>query len=382
MARQPAAQASLRDRTKDDVYELIRASGAATRSSIAEATGYSPSTVGHAVAKLLAEGRIIESDQAPREPGSGAGRPAKTLHVVSTQALTGAIDFGQSHVGVAVGTNRGELLKEVRRPFEVGERAEEAMAMACRMLQELAAEHSKGRLALVVAGVPAPIDFITGNVCAPTLLPGWTGRAPAKELEDRLAVRVVVENDAFLGACGELQHGAGRLHRDFIYVRASHGIGAAIVLDGRARKGATGLSGEIGHTRIDGRDDPCRCGKFGCLEAVASLDIARRRIADVSSGTARKDLAEVPDADEVFRECGSLLGTVLADVCNALNPSAVVLGGELGQSGQAYIEGVRASIDQFALPAIAAAVEITAAEFGDRAEIRGALTRASQRLTA
>ena len=59
-------------------------------------------------------------------------------------------------------------------------------------------------------------------------------------------------------------------------------------------------------------------------------------------------------------------------MCNALNPDAIVVGGELSTSGEPLLAGIRESIDRYAQPAAAQAVRIQLAELGLRAELMGA----------
>ena len=224
---------SPRDRTREDIYQLIRGSTDLTRSALVELTGLSSSTVGHAVAKLLAEGRIAESDARAKGPGSGSGRPATILNAVASGSPTGAIDFGHSHIRVAVGDDLGNVIDEVVVRLNVDRMAREGMDLASDHLERLRTTHGVGQLASVVAGIPGPVDGVTGLVCSPTILSSWVGVAPARELEARLGVPVRAENDALLGAFGELHSGAGQHHQDFLYVKASHGVGAGLVIGGR-----------------------------------------------------------------------------------------------------------------------------------------------------
>ena len=67
---------SLRERTREDLYQLICAHSNVTRPDLMELTGFSRSTVNHAVGQLLADGRVIEAELVVKGPGSGSGRPA------------------------------------------------------------------------------------------------------------------------------------------------------------------------------------------------------------------------------------------------------------------------------------------------------------------
>jgi predicted NBD/HSP70 family sugar kinase len=71
-------------------------------------------------------------------------------------------------------------------------------------------------------------------------------------------------------------------------------------------------------------------------------------------------------------DAGRAIGRVLADICDLLNPEAIVVGGELAAAGEPLFDAIRQTIDRRALPAAADAVDIRTALLGDRAEVLGA----------
>ena len=83
-------------------------------------------------------------------------------------------------------------------------------------------------------------------------------------------------------------------------------------------------------------------------------------------------------ATRVVNDAGRAIGRVLADLCNALNPEAIVVGGELSEAGEPLLDGIRDSIDRYALPGAAAAVKVVHGELGERAEVLGALALVTQ----
>jgi len=374
-------QFSPRERTREDLYRLIRTSEEITRSDLVEATGLSRSTVNHAISRLLADGLITETEPRTKGPGSGSGRPATKLSAVAVGAHVAGIDFGHNHIYVAVADGLGRTVGEERIELDVDLQASDAMDVAVDLLARLRRTHRIDGLGSVVAGIPGPLDTATGLVQSPTILSSWVGLSPADELGERLGTTVHVENDAVLGAYGELTRGAGRHYANFLYVKASHGIGASLVIGGVPYRGATGIAGEIGHTHLPGQTQMCRCGNRGCLEAVVSVDSIREQIAHThpTLDAATLGLTTVRDAitERILNEAGRTLGGVLADLCNLLNPEAVVVGGELGDAGPSLIEGVQASITRHAQPATAAVLEVVPAALSTSAELVGALQLAA-----
>ena len=381
MIVQSSAHGSLspRDRTREDVYAIIRSSTGVSRSALARATGLSSSTVGHAVARLLAEGRIVEGTLSAMGPGTGSGRRAALLTAVPSTAHVAAIDFGHQHFQVAIGDEVGHIVDELYVAQDVDGSPAAGLDAACAGIEQLCRRHGISTLAGVAVGVPGTVEHATGIIRMTTILSNWSGMSPALEVEHRLGVRAVVDNDANLGALGERHQGAGRQHDDYLYVKASHGVGAAMVLDGRPYRGGTGFAGAIGHAHIEGRPELCRCGSRGCLEAVVSVPSVTEQIFHTRPLPEEKvDLASLTDAvsTRVLNEAGRVLGEAVAGMVNLLNPTALIIGGDLGSSGSAFISGVRSSIKRFAQGPAASACVVLPASLGTRAELVGALVLA------
>jgi predicted NBD/HSP70 family sugar kinase len=195
---------------------------------------------------------------------------------------------------------------------------------------------------------------------------------------------VHVDNDANLGALAEASFGAGRGLSDVVYVRLGSGVGAGLVLAGRLHRGTAGLAGEIGHVQVRPDGAVCRCGNRGCLETIAA-EAALKALLRPARGhdvTRRELLGLVAAGDlgatRVVNDAGLAIGRVLADLCNALNPEAIVVGGELSDAGEPLLGGIREAIDRYALPGAAEAVKVVPGELGERAELLGALALVTQ----
>jgi predicted NBD/HSP70 family sugar kinase len=237
-------------------------------------------------------------------------------------------------------------------------------------------------------GLPGPIDRRTGTVGSAVILPGWAGLRARDTLARRLGLRVEVDNDANLGALAEASFGAGRGLSDIVYVRLGSGLGAGLVIDGRLHHGATGLAGEIGHVQVRADGVVCRCGNRGCLETIAAEGAIRALLRPARGHeVTRREILELVEAGDrgatrVVNDAGQAIGRVLADLCNALNPEAVV-GGELSDAGEPLLGGIRDAIHRYALPGAASVVKVMHGELGERAEVLGALalvTRSTEAL--
>jgi predicted NBD/HSP70 family sugar kinase len=370
---------TLRELNRLRVVDALRRAGTASRSDLARMTGLSRTTVATLVSDLQGRGLIVEQPDARPEP-SGRGRPPVLLRLDASAGAALGLDFGHRHVRVAVADLSSTVLAEHFVELDVDGAPEEALDAAAKLVTSVLAEAGVERSRVFGAGMAlsAPIDSEKG-VVGSTVLPSWAGIQAGEELSRRLEIPVELDNDANLGALAEVSFGAGRGFADVVYVMMSSGIGAGLVLGGRLYHGASGIAGELGHVQVRPDGAVCRCGSRGCLETVAATgallsllgathgaDLTLRDMLDLLSDG---DLA----AKRVVNDAGRAVGRAVADLCNFLNPAAVIVGGDLSLAGDALLDGVREEIDRYALPGAAEAVEVRAGVLGERAEMLGAL---------
>jgi predicted NBD/HSP70 family sugar kinase len=379
MTVEPGTFGTLRELNRLRVVDALRRAGTASRTDLARMTGISRSTVATLVSDLKARGLIVEQAEAPAAP-VGRGRPPVLLRLDAAAGSALGVDFGHRHVRVAVADLSSTVLAERFVEIDVDSAPEDALDAAAELAEGVLADADVERSRVIGAGMAlsAPIDRHKG-VVGSTVLPNWAGIQAGEELSRRLEIPVELDNDANLGALAEVSFGAGRGLADVIYVMMSSGVGAGLVLGGRLYHGATGIAGELGHVQVRAEGAVCRCGSRGCLETVASTgallsllrptlgpDLTQREMLDL---VAAGDLA----ARRVVNDAGRAVGRAVADLCNFLNPAAIVVGGELSVAGDALLDGVREEIDRYSLPGAAQAVEVRAGVLGERAEVLGAL---------
>jgi predicted NBD/HSP70 family sugar kinase len=364
---------------RSQLLGLIRDAGPVSRSELSRAIGLPRSTTTALVAELLREGLIIEAPGRSGGAGSGSGRPATLLSLRKPDGLVAGFDFGHRHIRVAVATGEGELLAEESTQLDVDRQADFALDCAGELLGVVLerAGISRDELRAAAAGIPAPLNNQTGRVGSPTILASWADLDPSQELARRTGLSFRLGNDAAFGALGEMTYGAARDLSDFIYVKASNGIGAALVLNGRLYRGSHGMAGEIGHTQIDPTGAWCRCGNRGCLEATVSIDVVRRQLEPLGLDPLHAEDMEHPVATKVLAESGRTVGVVIANLCNTLNPEAVILGGDLASTGEHFTNGVRDSVRHLAQPGPALDTAVIPTSLQGRAELLGAVACAA-----
>nr|WP_180218687.1 ROK family transcriptional regulator [Streptomyces albus] len=357
------------------VVRAVRMAGSLTQAEIARTTGLSAATVSNIVRELKEAGTVEVT------PTSSGGRRARAVSLSAEAGIVVGVDFGHSHLRVAVGNLAHTVLAEDAEPIDVDASADQGFDRAERLVRRLVAESgiSPGKVIGIGLGVPGPIDIETGVLGSTAILPGWAGTNPRDELAARLGVPVYVDNDANLGALGEQVWGAGRGARDLAYIKVASGVGAGLVINGQIYRGPGGTAGEIGHITLDESGPVCRCGNRGCLETFTAAryvlpllhsshgtDLTMARVVRLAAGGD-------PGCRRVIADIGRHIGSGVASLCNLLNPSRVVLGGDLAEAGDLVLDPVRDSVARYAIPSAARRLTVLPGELDSRAEVLGAL---------
>jgi predicted NBD/HSP70 family sugar kinase len=233
-------------------------------------------------------------------------------------------------------------------------------------------------------GLPAPVEFATGTVVQPPIMPGWDGLVIPSLFADCFDAPVVVDNDVNVMALGEYT-GRGLGAADLLFIKVSTGIGCGIISGGRLHRGADGAAGDMGHVRIaEAADAPCTCGNTGCLEAVASgAAVARSLARDGLDTRTARDVVELakagdPRAVRSVRVAGERIGQVAAVLVSFYNPSLIVVGGSLSELRDDLLAGIRGAIYHRALPLATRRLTIETTRLGSHAGVLGASVLAAQ----
>jgi predicted NBD/HSP70 family sugar kinase len=376
----PGSTSSLRTANQQRVLDVLRGvtpvgpsadDTAFTQAELARATGLAPATVSNIVRELTGSS-LVEAD-----PGSG--RRGSAVRLARGAGLVAGVDFGHSHVAVAVGDLTGHLLAEERRHLAAGHDHVKALGVAGSMLDAMVAAH--GPVRHVGLGLPAPVtdDLVRSS----SIFPGWEDVDTRTAAEQQFGLPVHVENDANLGALAEHRHGVGRGHDSSVFVKISSGVGAGIIIDNKLFHGAGGTAGEIGHLTLDDQGPLCRCGSRGCLEAYTSTETVLAMMAGQLPAAGLDEVLAAArsghvGAQRALEDAGLHLGWGLASIVNLLNPAIVVVGGDMARAGELLLESARVGMRRHALDSVAL-TPVLASELGERASLVGAVLLAAER---
>ncbi|GEA84189.1 sugar kinase [Cellulomonas gelida] len=365
-----------------ELFQLLRDGQPRTRSDLASVTGQSRSTIATRVDLLLSSGLVSPAGEA----SSTGGRPPATFAFNPAARVVLAVDLGATHARLAVTDLAGTVLAEHGEPISIGAGPAVVLDRVVEIGLDLlvAAGRPQSDLVSVGVGLPGPVEHSTGRPINPPIMPGWDDADVPGLLRSRLHVPVLVDNDVNLMALGEhTSQWRGVDH--LLYVKVATGIGAGIISDGALRRGAQGAAGDLGHVAVPGgQDRPCRCGNTGCLEAVASgpaiAGELRARGLDATTSADVVALVRAGDltASHAVRDAGRSIGGVLAACVSLLNPSVIVVGGQVAEAGEHLIAGIREVVYRRSLPLATQHLRIVATRTGAEAGVLGASAMAAE----
>ncbi|MFJ4688559.1 ROK family transcriptional regulator [Streptomyces sp. NPDC088789] len=389
----PASPSTARVINDRFALRLLMEQGPLTAGQLKQQTGLSRPTVADLVERLSAAGLIEVVGEAGEQR---RGPNARLYGIVADRAHLAAVDVRMEGVSVIVCDLLGRVLAEASVPIDgdlgTGPAVEQAVALVERTAKEGGAE---GRLHTVGIGAPGLIDPGTGELHDATGLPEWHRRLIAALTERLPEARVTVENETNLAALAEQRDGAAHDRDTFVLLWLGNGTGAAVVLDGTLRRGASGGTGEIGFLPVPGTTGvpsatDCEGGFHGLAGAAAIEHLGERyglTALDpepgepLAAGVVRAAVARAGDPDDTgaHRFLDTLADRIaigVASVAAILDPGCVVLGGEVGRAGG---EELAARVEPRVRRMSPLPTEIRPSPLGGTAVLKGALLTARSR---
>jgi glucokinase-like ROK family protein len=373
------------------ILDELRSAGSQSRAELVARTGLGRGIVAQRVAELLELGLVVEGEMGP----STGGRPPRRIGFRADAGHLLVADLGATSIDVAVTDLEGRILGHRDEPADVSAGPEPCLSRIEELFEELVAatRDLPGRLWGVGIGVPGPVEFRSGRPVSPPIMPGWDGYPVRERFVDRYRAPVWVDNDVNILALGEWRSGIAVGHDNVVVVKIGTGIGAGIISNGRIHRGAQGSAGDVGHIQVvDAASIVCRCGNVGCLEALAGgAALARDGEAAAVAGRSERlrvaldqhgrvtaeDVARAASFGDAYavsmlQSAGHRVGLMLASVVNFFNPSLIVVGGGVAQSGDQLLAAIRETVYRRSLPLATRDLVVQRSSLGALAGVVGA----------
>lgn len=364
-----------------------------SRASVAKQLSLSRTTISTIASQLIESGLVMEMDSAVQ----GRGRPGIPLSLNTRFWFAlGAAFQGRTWVFLIVDL-KGNIV--VEHTATVADTTSEAFIESLVAgLQAMIAGFPGKLLPLVGIGSPGLVNSDSGVIIRADDM-GWKNIALGSIVEQRTGLPAIVMNRNRASGLAEAKFGAGKNVSPLIYIGIGTGISAALMDKGRLLDGRSFSAGEIGHMVVDPNGPLCGCGRYGCLQALASssalIRLVRERyrssqsrgealrpnpiwdvVEDDSKLTGELICAEAeggnPVGVECLRELSRYLGIAAGNLINMFNPEKVIIGGTLGNSGPLLTRLVAEEAEKHAMAAPMAVVSIERSRLGNKAAALGA----------
>ncbi len=305
------------------------------------------------------------------------------------------IDVGGTKILYGIFDDRMNLLRVIQRSTDQELLPDQLMDQMTGHVRELlrGANVKQEEIRGIGAAFPSHIDFNRGIVLETSNIQALNNVPVRDLLEARLEIPVWLDNDANVAALAEHRLGAGRGHRDMIYVTVSTGIGGGLILNGELYRGIHGAAGEIGHMFVsDSLGYPCGCGVTGCVQSISSgphmAEYAMNRIKEGEESTilkyagtlSRIDMVAVgrafhendPLAVEVVERGAEYLGRMFQSLYQIFDINVFVYGGGVMKLGPRFVDMIIAAYRRYSQMEIRYPAHFLAAELGDNTGMIGA----------
>jgi N-acetylglucosamine repressor len=379
------------ERDKLMIAALIRRNRQISRIEIHRLTNLRPATISKLTKELIDEGRIEEAGRSDNP----TGRKQVLLRSNTRFGFVVSVDFDAEHVRAGVLDLEPRVcgpVVEEPAALDLGKDGLIAQLLRCTHRAIESSGVARDRVLGIGVGDPGLVDVSEGVSVAASTIEFWQ-HVPLRQIfEDEFAQSTLIASNTRAMAVAERSLGAGASSEDMIFVEYGRGIGCGIITGGRLLEGSQGAAGEFGHTHVTEDGPACRCGSFGCLEAIAGIGAleakARRAISqggfshalslaggEVEHLTGWHVLQAARDGDKMsvalVEGVANYLGLGLANLANLFNPSLIVLDNRLSLAGDRFLEQIKRVVQRQALGHVTETLQFRYATLGNEASLLG-----------
>jgi len=281
------------------------------------------------------------------------------------------LDLGGTKIEGVLLDEQGNTLERERVPTLRNDGYESIVTRICELSQSLL---TKGEnIKSIGICTPGAIDpnsgrmKISNTVCL-------IDKPLKQDLQKKLGMEVLMENDANCFALAEAALGAGKGYDIVFGVILGTGVGGGIVINGKIHRGPNNMAGEWGHHVLHSGGNDCYCGSRGCVETYISGTALEKYWLSLSGNISRateiiKD--DFPEHYKTWKEAFvANYGQALAHIITILDPHVIVLGGGVSNINFLYTDGEKAVYKKVSSPEVL--TPILKNELGDSAGVFGA----------
>lgn len=311
------------------------------------------------------------------------------------------IDLGGTNVKVAVVDQKIGFLRSISFSTQADLGKTHIFDSIAEKVKELIKEQEVEPIG-VGMGLPGMVSLDRRTVKNPPNLPGWKVESVADEIEKRLNLPCVIDNDANLAALGSARFGVGESIDSFIMITLGTGVGGGIIFKNKIYRGTTGSAAELGHVIINYHGPLSNSNTRGGVEAY----LGQRFLSRFAADTIRQhtdnplykefhtdfdklepvDLSKAADngnelAIDILKKTGEKLGYAIVNYIHVLDIRKIVVSGGVAKAGKWILDPARKTAKKYLMPPFLDDFEIIYESLGNEAALLGAASLAFEELS-
>ena len=258
------------------------------------------------------------------------------------------VDIGGSHMGIGLVNENGEIIfkeeKYITETTNIEEKIEDFIIEKVTQIPEYNA--------IELIGIAVP-GTVSENKIIKAVNLGIENYEIAKNLEEKLHIKVKLRNDAKCSALAEQKYGELAGFENSVFLCIGTGIGGAVIYNGELLE-AKGVPGfEFSHTIIQKNGKLCNCGKRGCFEVYASLKRFKEEVSNefnlnTMDGEKIREFI-LQNAQDIrlrymLNNYIQDLSIGISNIINIFEPEAICLGGSFAEYKDIFYEPLKRTL--------------------------------------
>ena len=365
----------LRENNTREVLKYLALNGDCSRIKLSKELGLSKMTITNIVNDLLKSDYICESEFVNRENVGCTGPKPILLSVKRNKIIAIGVFVSRERLICSLSDIASGEFYVDQYKLDISNVSKTFVSDVCLIVQK--ALDYLGDMRKYVIGIGMATVGLVDN-CAGTLVRSTDFLGDSEYfikdiLEERFNIPVFASNDAQAAIIGEQLYGYGRKYRNCLYLGITHGIGRAVISEGKLITGRRGFAVEAGHMSIDYNGAKCDCGNRGCLELYASLPVLlsksrTRSLDELLEHYEKRETTAVNVINEFIRT----VSIALTNLTNLFDVEIIIFGHEGSLFTRDILDSIEKNVNEHTFMNRGKQIKIVTSTFGTLAGLRGA----------
>ena len=381
---------------KNAIIEYLYKQGPTSNPDIARYTKMSSPTITKLVQELINLGLVIDMGIGE----SIGGRKPNLFGINPNARYIVGVDIDCRMVKLGVFNLANEAVSEIITYFGNVKDKHQMFTELFSRLDSLLEQTNLDKQAFLGIGVSIPglINSKTGQTYMDLQI---DGKKVEELFSEHYELPVIIDSDSRVMAIGEQAFGYAKNKKDVLCLNICDGIGLGMILNGTVYRGKSGLAGEFGHINVVRDGNLCTCGKYGCLETVASgtalieqaqagikkgqesliselvnHDIENIHVSDIIEAVNKGDIFAI----EIINKLGHFLGEALSSLVHIFNPEMIIIGGKVALAENYLINPIENTLNKYTISHIKKDTRVVTSMLQDKVKLLGSVAMVMNRV--